>query len=163
MRRTDRDRIAVRLGKGLEAGDHLLFHDTEMESVSDGVALGAPLDDLFCFTTRATTLADIGDLARSLNWTHILNAGGGLEIGHMGDRSLTCQWTNFDIDDLEASEAADLRSTAIVTGFCISHHRHNPKLIDLLEALLTARGGWVGCDAGGFHPRFTTANIRKLW
>jgi len=121
------------------------------------------VDDLFYFTTRATTLADVGDLARSLNWAHILNARGGLEIGHMGDRSLTCQWTNFDIDDLEDSEAAALRSTAVVTSFCISHHRHNHKLIDLLEALLTARGGWVGCDAPGFHPRFTTANISQLW
>lgn len=35
------------------------------------------MDDLFYFTTRVTTLADVGDLARILNWTHILNAAGG--------------------------------------------------------------------------------------
>ncbi len=96
------------------------------------------MDDLFYFTTRETKLADVADVARSLNWTHVLNTRGGLEIGHMGDRSLTCQWTRFNIDDLEASEAAALRSTAIVAGFCISHHCHNRMLLDLLEALLTA-------------------------
>lgn len=119
------------------------------------------MDDIFYFSAQEINALDLYSVLKQDNKYKLLLIEESNSLQVALGKDIIFQIAGMSIKEFPEPEDVEIiKSTNVVSSFCISHHRYDlSDLKKILSVFLESFGGWVGNDSDAFAPRYSLDDL----
>ncbi len=119
------------------------------------------MDDIFYFSAQEINALDLYSVLEQDNKYELLLSEESNSLQVTLGKNIIFQIVCMNIKEFgEPEDIEIIKSTDVVSSFCISHHRYDlSDMKKILSVFLELFGGWVGNDSDAFAPRYSLDDI----